>query len=323
MDSIVRGINKSGVARGEGRGATHVRGTWEASGLVPANAPRLARGFDRPLDPDASRRSALSSAGRWSRRQQSSHRHLLIPFTRASRSLRSLGPVSHPRASPGPCEPGPLCACASPRGCARGLAMSLKMEFGTYKGAGPRVRMRRRADLGRRLTRRLSLVAKVPAALLNRASLPEPRSLEITAIAPDKSQLTVSPLLVSRVSPPAVIPRQNPPKTNPPHSSGLRTTRSSSAPTWPNLPASTSALFDSLSLLKPPHQPPPPPLAESRELSRENVRLDISRCVTETDRSNSSQPVLFARVSSLGSCSTLSKFHPLSLSLSSPPLKIT
>ncbi|XP_011493806.1 PREDICTED: uncharacterized protein LOC105359030 [Ceratosolen solmsi marchali] len=86
--------------------------------------------------------------------------------------------------------------------------MSLKMEFGAYKGTGPRVRMRRRADLGRRLTRRLSLVAKVPAALLNRASPPEPRSVEITAIAPDKSQLTlaaVSPGLVSSVVGPVLL----------------------------------------------------------------------------------------------------------------------
>ena len=72
--------------------------------------------------------------------------------------------------------------------------MSLKMEFGGYKGTGPRVRLRRRAELGRRLTRRLSMVAKVPAALLHRANPPEPRQLEITAIAPDKSQLTVSTL---------------------------------------------------------------------------------------------------------------------------------
>ena len=76
--------------------------------------------------------------------------------------------------------------------------MSLKMEFGGYKGTGPRVRLRRRAELGRRLTRRLSLVAKVPAALLQRASPPEPRHLDVTAIAPDKSQLTVSSTNVMR-----------------------------------------------------------------------------------------------------------------------------
>ncbi|KZC09723.1 hypothetical protein WN55_00858 [Dufourea novaeangliae] len=66
------------------------------------------------------------------------------------------------------------------------------MEFGGYKGTGPRVRVRRRAELGRRLTRRLSLVAKMPAAILSRANPPEPRPVEITAIAPDKTQLTVS-----------------------------------------------------------------------------------------------------------------------------------
>lgn len=66
------------------------------------------------------------------------------------------------------------------------------MEFGGYKGTGPRVRLRRRAELGRRLTRRLSLVAKMPAAILSRANPPEPRPVEITAIAPDKTQLTVS-----------------------------------------------------------------------------------------------------------------------------------
>lgn len=66
------------------------------------------------------------------------------------------------------------------------------MEFGGYKGTGPRVRVRRRAELGRRLTRRLSLVAKMPAAILSKANPPEPRPVEITAIAPDKTQLTVS-----------------------------------------------------------------------------------------------------------------------------------
>lgn len=66
------------------------------------------------------------------------------------------------------------------------------MEFGSYRSTGPRVRVRRRAELGRRLTRRLSLVAKVPAAILQRANPPEPRAVEITAIAPDKTQLTVS-----------------------------------------------------------------------------------------------------------------------------------
>ena len=64
--------------------------------------------------------------------------------------------------------------------------MSFRMTGGN---AGRNVR--RRAELGRKLTRRLSLVAKVPAALLQRANPPEPRHLEITAIAPDKSQLTV------------------------------------------------------------------------------------------------------------------------------------
>ncbi|XP_072755151.1 uncharacterized protein [Anoplolepis gracilipes] len=67
------------------------------------------------------------------------------------------------------------------------------MEFGSYKGStGPRIRVRRRAELGRRLTRRLSLVAKMPAAILSRANQPEPRPVEITAIAPDKTQLTLS-----------------------------------------------------------------------------------------------------------------------------------
>lgn len=70
------------------------------------------------------------------------------------------------------------------------------MEFGGYKGTGPRIRVRRRAELGRRLTRRLSLVAKMPAAILSRANPPEPRPVEITAIAPDKTQLTVSVLLI-------------------------------------------------------------------------------------------------------------------------------
>ncbi|KOX76603.1 hypothetical protein WN51_11236 [Melipona quadrifasciata] len=66
-----------------------------------------------------------------------------------------------------------------------------QMEFGGYKGTGPRVRVRRRAELGRRLTRRLSLVAKMPAAILSKANPPEPRPVEITAIAPDKTHLTV------------------------------------------------------------------------------------------------------------------------------------
>lgn len=70
------------------------------------------------------------------------------------------------------------------------------MEFGGYRATGPRVRLRRRAELGRRLTRRLSLVAKMPAAILSRANPPEPRPVEITAIAPDKTQLTVSPLFL-------------------------------------------------------------------------------------------------------------------------------
>ncbi|EGI57680.1 hypothetical protein G5I_14206 [Acromyrmex echinatior] len=64
------------------------------------------------------------------------------------------------------------------------------MEFGGYKGTGPHIRLRRRSKLGRRLTRRLSLVAKMPAAILSRANPPEPRPVEITAIAPDKTQLT-------------------------------------------------------------------------------------------------------------------------------------
>ncbi|XP_058808892.1 uncharacterized protein LOC131674312 [Phymastichus coffea] len=86
--------------------------------------------------------------------------------------------------------------------------MSLKMEFGNYKGTGPRVRLRRRVELGRRLTRRLSLVAKVPAALLHRATPPEPRPIEITAIAPDKTQLTlaaVSPAAVSSAVGPVLL----------------------------------------------------------------------------------------------------------------------
>ncbi|XP_018054483.1 PREDICTED: rho GTPase-activating protein 20-like isoform X1 [Atta colombica] len=66
------------------------------------------------------------------------------------------------------------------------------MEFGGYKGTGPHIRLRRRSKLGRRLTRRLSLVAKMPAAILSRANPPEPRPVEITAIAPDKTQLTLS-----------------------------------------------------------------------------------------------------------------------------------
>lgn len=76
------------------------------------------------------------------------------------------------------------------------------MEFGGYKGTGPRVRVRRRAELGRRLTRRLSLVAKMPAAILSKANPPEPRPVEITAIAPDKTQLTVSklPFILSHFS---------------------------------------------------------------------------------------------------------------------------
>ncbi|XP_020707117.2 uncharacterized protein LOC105684468 isoform X3 [Athalia rosae] len=77
------------------------------------------------------------------------------------------------------------------------------MEFGSYRSTtGPRVRVRRRAELGRRLTRRLSLVAKVPAAILQRANPPEPRPVEITAIAPDKTQLTlpaVSPGPISSI----------------------------------------------------------------------------------------------------------------------------
>ena len=70
-----------------------------------------------------------------------------------------------------------------------------RMEFGGYKGTGPHIRLRRRSKLGRRLTRRLSLVAKMPAAILSRANPPEPRPVEITAIAPDKTQLTVSKVL--------------------------------------------------------------------------------------------------------------------------------
>ncbi|KOC70823.1 hypothetical protein WH47_02089 [Habropoda laboriosa] len=64
------------------------------------------------------------------------------------------------------------------------------MEFGGYKGTGPRVRVRRRAELGRRLTRRLSLVAKMPAAILSKANPPEPKPVEITAIAPDKTSVS-------------------------------------------------------------------------------------------------------------------------------------
>ncbi|XP_076279921.1 uncharacterized protein LOC143208836 isoform X2 [Lasioglossum baleicum] len=82
------------------------------------------------------------------------------------------------------------------------------MEFGGYKGTGPRVRVRRRAELGRRLTRRLSLVAKMPAAILSRANPPEPRPVEITAIAPDKSQLTLpgaSPGAISTVVAPVLL----------------------------------------------------------------------------------------------------------------------
>ncbi|XP_076380789.1 uncharacterized protein LOC117220279 isoform X2 [Megalopta genalis] len=82
------------------------------------------------------------------------------------------------------------------------------MEFGGYKGTGPRVRVRRRAELGRRLTRRLSLVAKMPAAILSRANPPEPRPVEITAIAPDKSQLTLpgaSPGAISSVVAPVLL----------------------------------------------------------------------------------------------------------------------
>ncbi|KYM99411.1 hypothetical protein ALC62_09842 [Cyphomyrmex costatus] len=63
------------------------------------------------------------------------------------------------------------------------------MEFVSYKGFGPHIRLRHRSKLGRRLTKRLSLVAKMPAAILNRANPPEPRPVEITAIAPDKTQL--------------------------------------------------------------------------------------------------------------------------------------
>lgn len=64
------------------------------------------------------------------------------------------------------------------------------MDLGNYR-TGPRTRIRRRAELGRKLTRRLSMVARVPAAILHRANNPEPRPVEITAIAPDKTQLTV------------------------------------------------------------------------------------------------------------------------------------
>ncbi|XP_024945741.1 uncharacterized protein LOC107272666 isoform X2 [Cephus cinctus] len=86
--------------------------------------------------------------------------------------------------------------------------MSLRMEFNGYRNTGPRVRDRRRAELGRRLTRRLSLVAKVPAAILHRASPPEPKAIEITAIGPDKTQLTlpaVSPGPVSSVVAPVLL----------------------------------------------------------------------------------------------------------------------
>ncbi|KAK0083898.1 hypothetical protein PV325_007985 [Microctonus aethiopoides] len=70
--------------------------------------------------------------------------------------------------------------------------MSLRMDFGGYKGTAPRVRVRRRAELGRRLTRRLSMVAKVPAAILQRTNQPDPKPIEITAIGPDKTQLTIN-----------------------------------------------------------------------------------------------------------------------------------
>lgn len=94
---------------------------------------------------------------------------------------------------------GCVCVCVSPwtridRKERIALARS-RMEFGSYKGTGPRIRVRRRAELGRRLTRRLSLVAKMPAAILSKANQPEPRPVEITAIAPDKTQLTVSKML--------------------------------------------------------------------------------------------------------------------------------
>ncbi|XP_050577156.1 uncharacterized protein LOC126915954 isoform X1 [Bombus affinis] len=82
------------------------------------------------------------------------------------------------------------------------------MEFGGYKGTGPRVRVRRRAELGRRLTRRLSLVAKMPAAILSKANPPEPRPVEITAIAPDKTHLTLpgaSPGAISSVVAPVLL----------------------------------------------------------------------------------------------------------------------
>ncbi|XP_023290354.1 uncharacterized protein LOC111674374 [Orussus abietinus] len=82
------------------------------------------------------------------------------------------------------------------------------MEFAGYRSTGPRMRARRRAELGRRLTRRLSLVAKMPAAILSRAHPPEPRPVEITAIAPDKTQLTlpaVSPGPVSSVVAPILL----------------------------------------------------------------------------------------------------------------------
>lgn len=66
------------------------------------------------------------------------------------------------------------------------------MELGSYRGTGPRIKIRRRADLGRKLTRRLSMVVRVPAAMLHRTNHPDPRPIEITAIAPDMTQLTVS-----------------------------------------------------------------------------------------------------------------------------------
>ncbi|XP_043274570.1 uncharacterized protein [Venturia canescens] len=86
--------------------------------------------------------------------------------------------------------------------------MSMRMEFGGYKGTGTRVRVRRRAELGRRLTRRLSMVARVPAAFLQRANPPDPKHIEITAIAPDKTQLTlpaVSPGPVSSLVAPVLL----------------------------------------------------------------------------------------------------------------------
>ncbi|XP_014298945.1 rho GTPase-activating protein 20 isoform X2 [Microplitis demolitor] len=86
--------------------------------------------------------------------------------------------------------------------------MSLRMELASYRSADPRVRVRKRAELGKRLTRRLSMVAKAPAAFLQQANHPGPRPIEIIAIAPDKTQLTlpaISPGPVSALVAPVLL----------------------------------------------------------------------------------------------------------------------